>query len=303
MLRIISGITLGLALLLVIGQGLFAASKEKPGATPPIDFNREIRSILSDNCFKCHGPDDKERKARLRFDVKEDALKPAKSGDYAIVPGDLAKSKLVERVTSKDPDEIMPPPKSGKKLTPAQIDLLKRWIGQGAPWQEHWAFVKPERPSLPKVKETRWPRNDIDYFVLARLEKEELKPSPEADKTTLVRRATLDLTGLPPTPQEVDAFLADKDPQAYDKLVDRLLNAPQYGEHMAVIGSTPPGMRTPMAITSMRSGACGNGATGSSMRSTATCRSTNSPSNKWPATFCRRRPPIRGSGPVMSAAT
>src|SRR5438552_5888074 len=124
----------------------------KPAAAPPIDFNREIRPILSENCFKCHGPDDKERKAKLRFDRKEDAFKPATSGDYAIVPGEPAKSKMVERITSKDPDEMMPPPKSGKKLTARQIDLLTRWIGQGAKWQAHWAYVKPERPALPSVK-------------------------------------------------------------------------------------------------------------------------------------------------------
>ena len=181
----------------------------KPAATPSIDFNREIRPILSENCFKCHGPDDKERKAKLRFDRKEDAFKPAKSGDVPIVPGDTAKSKMVERITSKDPDEVMPPPKSGKKLTAQQIDLLTRWIAQGAKWQEHWAYVKPERPALPEVKNKKWPRNELDYFILARLEKEGLKPAAEADKTTLSRRAAFDLTGLPPTPQEVDAFLAD----------------------------------------------------------------------------------------------
>src|SRR5688572_6799635 len=136
-----------------------------------IDFNREIRPILSDNCFACHGPDDKERKAKLRFDLKEDAFKPAKSGEHAIVPGDLQKSHLLERVTSKDPDDVMPPPKTGKKLRPQQIDLLKRWIAQGAPWQEHWAFVKPERPPLPKVKNTKAVRNEVDRFINARMEK------------------------------------------------------------------------------------------------------------------------------------
>jgi hypothetical protein len=198
-----------------------------------IDFNREIRPILSDNCFKCHGPDDKERKAKLRFDTKDGALSPAKSGDYAIVPSHPEKSKLVERITSKDPDDVMPPPKSGKKLTPQQIDLLKRWIAEGANWQSHWAFEAPKRPELPKIKDKRWPKNEVDHFVLAKLEKESLKPSPEADKPTLIRRASLDLTGLPPTPEEVDVFLADKTPQAYEKVVDRLLNSPRYGENMA----------------------------------------------------------------------
>ncbi len=213
----------------VAGQGS-AASKAAPAQA--IDFSRDIRPILSENCFKCHGPDDKERKAKLRFDQKEDAFKPAKSGDFAIVPGDPAKSKLIERITTKDVDDVMPPTKTGKKLTPLQIDLLTRWIAQGAKWQDHWAFVKPERPALPPVKEKKWAVNEIDPFVLARLEKEGLKPSPEADKTTLARRAALDLTGLPPTPQEVDAFLADRSPQAYEKLVDRLLASPNYGEQM-----------------------------------------------------------------------
>src|SRR5262249_17326297 len=128
---------------------------------------------------------------------------------------------------------LMPPPKTGKKLTPQQIDLLKRWIVAGAPWQEHWAFVKPEAPTPPTVKDTRWPRNPVDQFVLARLERDGLRPSPEADKRTLLRRVTLDLTGLPPTPSEVDAFLADKSAASYDTLVDRLLESPRYGEQMA----------------------------------------------------------------------
>jgi uncharacterized protein DUF1553/uncharacterized protein DUF1549/cytochrome c len=206
--------------------GLFAAA-------PAIDFNREIRPILSDNCFKCHGPDENERKAKLRFDRKEDAFQPAKSGELAIVPGQPEKSALIARINSTDPDDIMPPPKTGKKLTQQQKDLLTRWIAGGAQWQEHWAFETPKQPDLPNVKKKNWPENEIDYFVLARLEKEGLKPSPDADKTTLVRRATLDLTGLPPTPEEVDAYLADKSPEAYDKLVERLLNSPRYGEHMA----------------------------------------------------------------------
>jgi len=214
--------------ILLVGS---AQAANKPA--PAIDFNREIRPILSENCFKCHGPDDQGRKAKLRFDRKEDAFKPAKSGDLAIVPGDPAKSKLIERITNKDPDEIMPPTKTGKKLTARQIELLTRWIAEGAKWQEHWAYIKPERPPVPQVKNTKWPRNEIDSFILARLEKEGLKPSPVADKATLTRRAALDVTGLPPTPQEVDAMLADKSPQAYDKLVDRLLSSPDYGEQMA----------------------------------------------------------------------
>ena len=221
-----------LTLWLQVGLSAHAADKSAAVALA-IDFNREIRPILSENCFKCHGPDEKERKAKLHFDRKEDAFKSAKSGNFAIVPGDTAKSKLVVRITSKDPDELMPPPESGKKLTARQVELLTRWIAEGAKWQEHWAYVKPERPPIPEVKNKKWPRNEIDRFVLARLEKEGLKPSPEADKTTLDRRASFDVTGLPPTPQEVDVFLADKSPQSYEKLVDRLLNSPDYGEQMA----------------------------------------------------------------------
>lgn len=200
---------------------------------PKIEFNRDVRAILSDNCFACHGPDENKRKAKLRFDIKEEAFKPAKSGDYAIVPGDLQKSQLIARITAKDEDDRMPPAKTGKKLTPAQIDLLKRWIAEGATWQSHWAYEAPKRPALPTVKEKNWPKNEIDQFILANLEKEGLKPSPEADKPTLIRRASLDLTGLPPTPEEIDSFLADKSPQSYEKVVDRLLASPRYGEHAA----------------------------------------------------------------------
>jgi hypothetical protein len=198
-----------------------------------VDFNREIRPILSDNCFACHGPDEAERKAKLRFDLKEDALKPGKSGELAIVPGHPEKSELIARINSNVPDDVMPPPKTGKKLTPQQKDLLTRWIASGAKWQEHWAFETPQRPKLPEVKNKSWPINEIDHFVLARLEKEGLEPSPDADKATLARRTTLDITGLPPTPEEVDAYLNDKSPEAHNKLVERLANSPRYGEHMA----------------------------------------------------------------------
>ncbi len=199
-----------------------------------IDFNRHIRPILSDHCYACHGPDEKKRKAGLRFDRKEDAFKTLKSGDRALVPGDLRKSTLVQRLTSHDPDEIMPPPKEGKPLGAEQVELLIRWVKEGAEWRNHWSFIAPERPALPKVREKKWLRNEIDYFILERLEKAGLKPAPEADKVTLIRRASLDLTALPPTVEEVDAFLADNSPQAYDKLVDRLLDSAHYGERMTV---------------------------------------------------------------------
>ena len=180
----------GLLLWLCEGTPAGAANR---GAT---DFDRDIRPILSDKCFACHGPDEKERKAKLRLDRKEDAFKPLKSGASAIVPGDPEKSELITRLTAKDEDDVMPPPKSGKKLTAAQIDLLRRWVAEGAKWQSHWAFTPPVKPALPVVRRPGWEANPIDRFVLARLEKEKLKPSPEADRRTLIRRLSFDLRGL-----------------------------------------------------------------------------------------------------------
>ena len=170
--------------------------------TLPIDFDREVRPILSDNCFACHGPDENQRKAKLRFDTKDGAF--TKPG--VITPGDASKSKLYQRVSSKDQDMVMPPPASEHKLTEKQIETIRRWIDEGARWDEHWAFIPPKRPEIPKVANAAWVRNPIDSFILARLEKEGLKPPPEADKTTLLRRVYLDLTGLPPTPAESRRF-------------------------------------------------------------------------------------------------
>jgi hypothetical protein len=199
-----------------------------------LDFNRDIRPILSEHCYACHGPDENKRKAGLRLDRSEDALRILKSGNRAIVPGDVEKSTLVQRLTSRDPDEVMPPPKEGKPLRAEQVELMTRWVREGAKRQNHWSLIVPERPALPDVREKNWPRNELDYFVLERLERERLKPSPEADKATLIRRAALDLTGLPPTIGEVDAFLADNSPEAYEKLIDRLMSSAHYGERMAV---------------------------------------------------------------------
>jgi mono/diheme cytochrome c family protein len=207
-----------------------AVSAADPGK---VEFNRDIRPILSENCFKCHGPGDEERKAKLRFDLRGEALKPAKSGNIAIVPGAPEKSELVARITASDPDDRMPPLKTGKTLRPAQIELLRRWIAQGAPYATHWAYVRPVRPALPAVRKTRWPRNPIDRFILARLERERLAPSARADRPTLIRRVSLDLTGLPPTLAEVNQFLQDKNPRAYEDLVERLLSKPAFGEHWA----------------------------------------------------------------------
>ncbi len=193
-----------------------------------LDFNRDIRPILSDACFACHGPDAKQRKANLRLDEREAAVKQG-----SLIPGKSAESEVYLRLISPEKGKQMPPPKSGKKLTAEQIAILKRWIDEGASYAAHWAYVVPKRPHLPQVKQTAWPRNPIDRFILARLEAEGLAPTEEADKTTLLRRVTLDLTGLPPTPDEVDAFLADTSANAYEKVVDRLLKSPRYGEHMA----------------------------------------------------------------------
>ncbi|MEO6740433.1 MAG: PSD1 and planctomycete cytochrome C domain-containing protein [Chthoniobacteraceae bacterium] len=199
----------------------FAPAAEK------VSFNRDIRPILSDICFTCHGPDVSKIKGGLRLDNKESAMKGGESGP-AIVPGKPEESEVYKRLITHDADDFMPPKKSGKTLKPEQVDAFRRWIAEGAEYQGHWSFIKPERPAVPTKA-----ANPIDAFVLARLEKENLKPQLEAPKETLIRRVTLDLTGIPPTPAEVDAFLADKSPDAYGKLADRVLSSPRYGEHMA----------------------------------------------------------------------
>jgi hypothetical protein len=197
-------------------------------AAEPLDFNRDIRPILAENCFYCHGQDSNKRQADLRLDLRDEAIKTA------IKPNDASASELVKRIHSTDPDQLMPPANSNRRLTPEQKATLERWINEGANYATHWAFVAPVRPSLPAVKNAQWVRNPIDRFVLARLEAEGLTPSPEADRATLIRRLSSDLLGLPPTPEEVDAFVADNDPSAYEKLVDRLMASPHYGERMSL---------------------------------------------------------------------
>ncbi len=198
-----------------------------------INFARDVRPILSDNCFACHGPDDKARKAGLRLDTKEGAFAKLTSGGLAIAPGKPDESDLVFRIESDDPELHMPPKKSGKQLTADQVGLLRRWIEQGGTWSTHWAFDTPKKSALPSHKNAGWAVNEIDRFILARLDAKGLSPSPIASKTTSIRRVTLDLTGLPPTLKEVDAFLADSSGEAYEKVVDRLLESPRYGEQMA----------------------------------------------------------------------
>jgi mono/diheme cytochrome c family protein len=224
---------LAIAVLLLVPCALpVAAAAPTPKAE--VSFSRDILPLLSDTCFACHGPDEGSRKGKLRLDTREGAFGPGKSGETAITPGNVAKSEVIRRIFSADEDEVMPPRKALRQLTSAQRDLLKRWVEQGAPWGKHWAYEAPTRPVVPKVSAAKSAvRNPIDNFVLARLQKESLKPSPEATKETLIRRVTLDLTGLPPTPEEVDAFLKDKSANAYEKVVDRLLASPRYGERLA----------------------------------------------------------------------
>ena len=198
-------------------------------AEPPIDFNRDIRPILSENCLYCHGQDPAKREADLRLDDRSAAIAAG-----AIVPGEPGSSSLLERIHSTDPDVLMPPPKSNRRLSEQQKATLDRWIREGAVYQPHWAYVPPARPTPPPVRTTTWPRNDIDRFVLAKLEEAGIAPSPEADRPTLLRRLHADLTGIPPTPEEVDAFVADTAADAYEKVVDRLLASPHYGERMVL---------------------------------------------------------------------
>lgn len=216
----------------LLGLGFPAFSPHAGAADKEVDFTRDIRPILSEKCFTCHGPDDQKRKAKYRVDTREGAYKSSE-GKALIVPGKSSDSDFYRRLVTSEADDKMPPEKSGKSLTEAQVTLIRRWIDSGAKWNEHWAFVPPRRPAEPEVKDAGWVHNPIDRFVAAKLQTENLKPSPPAEKPELLRRATLDLTGLPPTPEELDAFLADKDEKAYEKVVDRLLKSPRYGEHMA----------------------------------------------------------------------
>ncbi len=199
-----------------------------------VEFNRDVRPILSDRCFFCHGPDSKNNSTPFRLDSAEGANVELMSGGRAIVPGDPDASGLIERVMSDDPVRRMPPAYQGHaKLSDAQIATLRRWVEQGGEWQGHWAFIPPVRPRTSEVERGEWARSPMDRFVARRLEREGLTPAPEASKAMLIRRATLALTGLPPTPAEVDAFLADESADAYEKVVDRLLDSPRYGERMA----------------------------------------------------------------------
>ncbi|MFM2132696.1 MAG: hypothetical protein RL646_1899 [Verrucomicrobiota bacterium] len=191
----------------------------------PVDYNEDVRPILSENCFYCHGPDGNKRKADLRLDVRAEAL-----AGKAFVPGDPDASEMIKRLLSKDPEEVMPPPNSHRTVSAAQREVLRRWIAEGAAYKEHWAFVTPTRPAVPANGE----KHPVDAFVSERLKSAGLALSPEAPRETLLRRLSLDLIGLPPTPEETAAFLADSAPDAYERQVDRLLASPHYGERMAL---------------------------------------------------------------------
>lgn len=203
-----------------------------PQALAEVDFNRDVLPILSDKCFHCHGPDNETREADLRLDVQDDMF-GERDGHKIVSPGNSQQSELVQRIRSQDADQRMPPADSKRQLSPAEIDVLTAWVDEGAKWTKHWAFEVPRRAALPSVRQIEWTRNAIDHFVLNRLEVESLAPSPPASRETLIRRVTLDLTGLPPDPDEIDAFLNDDSPNSYERLVERLLASPRYGEHMA----------------------------------------------------------------------
>ena len=217
----------------VTAAAAFLAVTTAAAADAPILFNRDIRPVLSDNCFHCHGPDSGKRKAGLRLDTKEGLFGATKKEGPVVTPGDAAHSALWRRIESKDPEEAMPPADSHKALTATQRALLGRWIAGGAPWQPHWSFLKPTRPEVPKTRDPGWVRNPVDAFVLDRLASVSLAPAPEADRRTLVRRVSLDLTGLPPSSADVEAIVADKSPDWYERYVDRLLDSKAWGEHRA----------------------------------------------------------------------
>lgn len=222
---------------LLVLYASFVLSFPLPAADGPapdkVDFTSQIRPILSQHCFKCHGQDSDARKGGIRFDQSDAALGSGDSGEIAIAPGKPDESEFIRRILSEDEAELMPPPSTKNPLSGEQQELLKRWVAEGAEYEPHWAFIPPVQAQLPPVKQQDWPRNPIDHFILAKLETAGLPPSPQADRTTLVRRLYLDLIGLPPTPEEADAFLLDPDPRAYEKLVDRLLDSPRYGERWA----------------------------------------------------------------------
>lgn len=215
-----------LSALVPLCLGATASAEDK------IDFNRQIRPLISNHCIACHGPDDKQRKADLRLDTLDGATMDL-GGYAAVVPGKPDESEMLKRILTTDEDEVMPPPDKGKRFTPEQADLIRRWIAQGGKYEKHWSYNAPVKHEVPAVKDAAWPVNEIDRFLLARIEKEGLKPSPEADRQTLARRLSIDLTGLPPSWSEVESFVKDGSPEAYQKYLDAVLAKPAFGEHWA----------------------------------------------------------------------
>ncbi len=228
-------------LLVVIGAGLasvFIYGKTKPKDKLPahVDFNIHIRPILSDRCFKCHGPDAKQRQASLRLDIADSAFAALKEspGSFAIVPGDPLHSQMFLRISTTDTSEQMPPPSSNVSLSAYEIKLIEKWIKQGAEYKKHWALITPQPQKLPEIENKKWPTNEIDHFVLAKMESLDLSPNDIADKERLLKRVCFDLTGLPPTIEMQEKFLNDNSANAYEKIVDELLANPHYGEKMAL---------------------------------------------------------------------
>ena len=226
-----------------------------------VDFQREVRPILSENCFHCHGPDKNTRMADLRLDTREGAFGTRATGKV-IVPGSAKTSLLFQRITHEKEAMRMPPAFSKKTLTAQQREVLRRWIDQGASWKEHWSFQPPVRPAAPRVSARTWPRNPIDTYILAKLEASGLAPGPEADRRSLIRRLSLDLTGLPPSPADVEAFVADTSPNAYEKVVDRLLAVRTTASIAAATGWMPRVTPIPTASTSTITARCGRIAIG-----------------------------------------
>jgi hypothetical protein len=227
-------------LLITLTFTLFTVSCKQDASTASaidsVDYNLHIRPLLSDRCFKCHGPDANQRKANLRLDTPEGAFAALKDNPtaHSIVPGDPTKSEVFLRISTADTSILMPPPNSNLSLNQDEIDLLRKWIEQGAKYKPHWAFIPPTKRELPKVDDEAWPKNEIDFFILQKIEAAGLQPNEEADKERLLKRVSLDLTGLPPSPELHARFLADNSENAYEKVVDELLTQPQYGEKMAV---------------------------------------------------------------------
>jgi hypothetical protein len=234
-MRLSGGVFLGLVLFLSILTG---CRRQSPiaAASDSVDFNIHIRPLLSDRCFKCHGPDANQRKANLRLDIRENALSALKDNpkEHVIVPGNSAGSEVYRRISSSDTSQRMPPVSSNLKLNDQEVELIKKWIDQGAAYKRHWAFIPPAPPAMSSLPDDEWVINEIDRFILERVEEAGLEPNPRADKERLLKRASLDITGLPPSIELQERFLADNSDGAYEKMVDGLLAMPQYGERMAL---------------------------------------------------------------------